>query len=131
MPWTRSRPTDTDLEPVLEAEMPEGAILAVRDLHVEFPTDDGVVKAVDGVSFDVHENEVLGIVGESGSGKSVTSMSILGLLPKTARITGEVRYRGRSLLELPEGEARKLRGERLAMVFQDALAALNPVYKVG
>src|SRR5439155_4300482 len=131
MRWTRSRRTDTDLEPVLEAEMPEGAVLSVRDLHVEFPTDDGVVKAVDGVSFDVHENEVLGIVGESGSGKSVTSMSILGLLPKTARISGEVIFRGQSLLGLREKEMRSLRGRRIAMVFQDALAALNPVYKVG
>ena len=131
MRWIRSRPTDTDLEPVLEAEMPEGAVLSVRDLHVEFPTDDGVVKAVDGVSFDVHENEVLGIVGESGSGKSVTSMSILGLLPKTARISGEVIFRGQSLLGLREKEMRSLRGRRIAMVFQDALAALNPVYRVG
>ena len=63
MPWTRSRPTEPDLEPVLETEMPEGAILSVRDLHVSFPVDEGVVKAVDGVSFDVYENEVLGIVG--------------------------------------------------------------------
>src|SRR5437867_4379546 len=131
MPWTRSRPTEPDLEPVLEAGMPEGVILSVGALHVECPTDDGVVKAVDGVSFDVHENEVLGIVGESGSGKSVTSMSILGLLPKTARISGQVVFRGQSLLGLREKEMRRLRGRRIAMVFQDALAALNPVYKVG
>ena len=106
-------------------------VLSVRDLSVHFPTDDGVVKAVDGVSFDVFENEVLGIVGESGSGKSVTSMAILGLLPKTARVEGDVRFRGRSLLELSDGELQAFRGSHLAMVFQDALTALNPVYRVG
>src|SRR5207237_3286853 len=95
-------------------------VLSVRDLRVQFATDDGVVKAVDGVSFDVFENEVLGIVGESGSGKSVTSMAVLGLLPKSARISGEVQYRGRSILGLPESESRQLRGAKIAMVFQDA-----------
>ena len=108
-----------------------GAVLSVRDLKVRFKTDDGEVKAVDGVSFDVFPNEVLGIVGESGSGKSVTSMAVLGLLPPSARISGEVLFKGRDLLRLPEGENRKLRGGRIAMVFQDALAALNPVYNVG
>jgi oligopeptide/dipeptide ABC transporter ATP-binding protein len=137
---TRNQPAD-DL-PVIDpfvdreklASSPSTAgdpVLSVRDLRVQFPTDDGLVKAVDGVSFDVFENEVLGIVGESGSGKSVTSMAVLGLLPKSARITGEIRYRGTNLLDLPERELRPLRGSRLAMVFQDALAALNPVYTVG
>jgi oligopeptide/dipeptide ABC transporter ATP-binding protein len=108
-----------------------GPLLAVRDLHVEFPTDDGVVKAVDGLSFEVARNEVLGIVGESGSGKSVTSMAILGLLPKTARITGEILLDGEPILGLSEKHLQPLRGNRIAMVFQDALAALNPVYPVG
>ena len=103
----------------------------MRDLRVQFRTEQGIVKAADGVSFDLAEDEVLGVVGESGSGKSVTALAILGLLPATATVTGEVRFRGRSLLDLPEDEVRALRGERLAIVFQDALAALNPLHRVG
>src|SRR5207302_9320997 len=87
--------------------------------------------AVDGVSYELYEGEVLGIVGESGSGKSVSSMAILGLLPKTAMINGHILFEGRQLLELGEEEARRLRGKDIAMVFQDALAALNPVFSVG
>src|SRR5438128_1576913 len=127
----------TDLDPFVDREKlvtpsgSGGAVLSVRDLRVQFPTDDGVVKAVDGVTFDVYENEVLGIVGESGSGKSVTSMAVLGLLPKSARVTGEISYRGQNLLDLGERELRRFRGEKPAMVFQDALAALNPVFTVG
>ena len=127
----------TDLDPFVDRQKPAvpagagEAVLSLRDLRVQFPTDEGLVKAVDGVTLDVYENEVLGIVGESGSGKSVTTMAVLGLLPKSARITGEILYRGRNLLDLTERELRKLRGEKLAMVFQDALAALNPVHKVG
>jgi oligopeptide/dipeptide ABC transporter ATP-binding protein len=109
----------------------KGSVLSVKDLRVRFDTDDGEVKAVDGVSFDVDSNQVLGIVGESGSGKSVTSMAILGLLPSRAKISGQVLFKGEDLLALPEKERRKLRGGRLAMVFQDALAALNPVFTVG
>ena len=88
----------TDLDPFVDRQKPAApsgsgeAVLSLRDLRVQFPTDDGVVKAVDGVTFDVYENEVLGIVGESGSGKSVTSMAVLGLLPKSARITGEILF---------------------------------------
>src|SRR5580704_5913937 len=115
------------LDPVRAGE----PLLSVRDLKVKFKTDDGVVKAVDGVSYDLYPNEVLGIVGESGSGKSVTSLAVLGLLPKSAIIEGEIVFRGRDLLRMPEKERRKLRGGRLAMVFQDALAALNPVFTVG
>ncbi len=113
------------------AERLSEPILSVRDLHVSFPTDDGAVLAVDGVSFDVGENEVLGVVGESGSGKSVTSLAIMGLLPKRAVVTGEVLFRGVDLLTLRERERQELRGGRIAMVFQDALAALNPVFTVG
>jgi peptide/nickel transport system ATP-binding protein len=107
------------------------AVLSVRDLHVSFPTDDGLVKAVDGVTYDVFENEVLGIVGESGSGKSVSSLAVLGLLPETAKITGEILYRGQDLLAMREKDKLKLRGSKVSMVFQDALAALNPVFTVG
>jgi oligopeptide/dipeptide ABC transporter ATP-binding protein len=123
--------TQRDRHPSGPEYSDKGPVLSVRDLKVRFDTDDGEVKAVDGVSFDVDRNEVLGIVGESGSGKSVTSMAILGLLPPKARITGQVLFEGQDLLQLPEKEKRKLRGGRMAMVFQDALAALNPVFTVG
>ena len=121
---------------VLQDDVPGGpvdpdAVLSVRDLRVSFPTDEGLVKAVDGVSYDVFANEVLGIVGESGSGKSVSSLAILGLLPPSARVSGQVIYRGQDVLQMRESEKRRLRGSKLAMVFQDALAALNPVYTVG
>ena len=89
------------------------------------------MKAVDGVSFEVREAETLGIVGESGSGKSVTSMSILGLLPKSANISGSINFRGTELLDLNEKQLRDVRGAKIAMIFQDALAALNPVFTVG
>jgi peptide/nickel transport system ATP-binding protein len=119
------------LEPDAPDDVPTDAVLSVRNLRVEFQSDDGLVHAVDDLSFDVFENEVVGIVGESGSGKSVTSMAIMGLLPKTAQLHGEVYFRGRSLLQLPDKELRRLRGAKIAMVFQDALTALDPVYTVG
>ncbi len=106
-------------------------LLSVRDLRVQFATERGVVKAADGVSFDINENEVVGIVGESGSGKTVTALSVLGLLPTTARITGEIRFRGRDLRELSGAELLAMRGSSMGIVFQDALAALNPLHRVG
>ncbi|GAA3857035.1 ABC transporter ATP-binding protein [Streptomyces sedi] len=106
-------------------------ILTVDDLTVEFPTDDGVVRAVRGLSYTLRSREVLGIVGESGSGKSVSSMAIMGLLPKTARVCGSIRYRGRELLSLRPKEQRALRGRKIAMIFQDPMTSLNPVRSIG
>ncbi len=131
-PGAPERLSRGDAGQVPELEDPSAPLLEVRDLSVEFKTDDGVVKAVQNVSYTLREGETLGIVGESGSGKTVTSMAILGLLStKRATITGEVRFRGRNILGLPEKELDQIRGKRIAMVFQDALAALNPVLKVG
>jgi peptide/nickel transport system ATP-binding protein len=107
------------------------ALLVVDNLTVTFPTDDGNVHAVRGVSYKVMAGESMGIVGESGSGKSVSSMAIMGLLPKSARITGSVRFRGREIIGLDEKEYAKLRGNRIAMIFQDPLTSLNPVYTIG
>jgi peptide/nickel transport system ATP-binding protein len=108
------------------------ALLDVRDLHTSFSTDDGTVRAIDGVSFSVERGKVLGIVGESGSGKSVTSMSIMGLLPKqSATVTGEIMFNDRDLLKLSGHDLRKLRGDDIAMIFQDPMTSLNPIYTVG
>jgi oligopeptide/dipeptide ABC transporter ATP-binding protein len=106
-------------------------LLSVRDLHAQFTTDDGVVRAVDGVSFDVHRGEVFAIVGESGSGKSVTAMTILGLIPTVEVEQGQILWKARDLLTLSEEERRKVRGGEIAMIFQDPLTALNPVHTVG
>jgi peptide/nickel transport system ATP-binding protein len=110
----------------------EEPLLRVEDLHVEFPTEDGVVKAVDGIDYEVGRGRTLGIVGESGSGKTVAAMTTLGLTrAQGARITGRVLFEGRDLLSLPEAELRKIRGNEIAMVFQDPLSALHPLYRVG
>ncbi len=106
-------------------------ILRVSDLTVSFPTDDGVVHAVRGVSYSLREREVLGIVGESGSGKSVSSMAVMGLLPKSAHITGSAIYRGDDVLRMSAAQQRSLRGRKIAMIFQDPMTAMNPVYTVG
>ncbi|MGI5252268.1 ABC transporter ATP-binding protein [Actinacidiphila glaucinigra] len=105
--------------------------LEVTDLHVSFPSEAGPVRAVRGVSFSVRPGEVLGIVGESGSGKSVSSLAVLGLLPETADIKGSVKLHGRELLELDDRDMTEIRGKDIAMVFQDPLSALTPVYSVG
>ena len=108
------------------------ALLEVRDLKVHFPTPDGVVKAVDGLSFAVRRGETFGIVGESGSGKSVTCLTALGLVNrKAAHIEGEVLFQGRNLLELAGDELQRIRGKDLAMIFQDPFASLHPMYRVG
>jgi peptide/nickel transport system ATP-binding protein len=107
-------------------------LLQVKDLTVSFDTEDGVVRAVDGVSFTLDHGEVLGIVGESGSGKTVTVMSILRLLVDlNARFQGEVLFKGRDVMMLPEKGMRRIRGREIAMIFQDPMTSLNPVYRVG
>jgi peptide/nickel transport system ATP-binding protein len=109
-----------------------GPFLQVRDLRVHFPTDDGVVKSVDGLSFTVERGQTLGIVGESGSGKSVTSLSIMGLhAPGTANISGQVVLNGDNLINASPEHVRKLRGKNMAMIFQDPLSAMHPFYTVG
>ncbi len=106
-------------------------LLEVTDLEVKFPTEDGVVNAVRGVSYVLYPGETLGIVGESGSGKSVTSLAVMGLLPASAKITGSVRFKGRELLGMRDRPMSAIRGKGLAMVFQDPMTSLNPVYRVG
>jgi peptide/nickel transport system ATP-binding protein len=107
-------------------------VLEVRDLKVHFETPDGVVKAVDGISFKIEPGERLGVVGESGSGKSVGFLTVMGLVTrKEARIEGEIFFRGQNLLELPKEEFRKIRGSGMAMIFQDPMSSLHPLYKVG
>jgi oligopeptide/dipeptide ABC transporter ATP-binding protein len=115
----------------VSAVVQDDVLLSMRDLRAVFETDDGVVEAVDGVSFDVSRGEVFAIVGESGSGKSVTAMSILGLLPTLKVERGEILWKGRDLLQLSEDDRRKVRGKEIAMIFQDPLTALNPVHTVG
>lgn len=109
-----------------------GPFLQVKDLQVHFPTDDGVVKSVDGLSFSVERGKTLGIVGESGSGKSVTSMSVMGLHKAgSARISGQILLDGQDLVASSAEEVRQLRGKRMAMIFQDPLSAMHPYYTVG
>ena len=107
-------------------------LLEVKDLGVEFTTEDGVVRAVDGVSFELQRGKVLGIVGESGSGKSVTAMTIMGLTRDiNASFRGEVNYQGRNLLEISDTEMQNFRGNEIGMIFQDPMTSLNPVYRIG
>jgi peptide/nickel transport system ATP-binding protein len=107
-------------------------LLEVKDLSVRFRTEDGMVRAVDGVSFALERGKVLGIVGESGSGKSVTAMTMLGLTRGVnAEFEGEVNYKGENLLQMSEAQLRRFRGSELAMIFQDPMTSMNPVYKVG
>jgi len=123
-PTTAEGPQDRD---------PDAPVLEVENLHVEFRTRDGVAKAVTGVTFDLLPGETLAILGESGSGKSVTAQAIMGILdsPPAFVTQGSVRFRGVDIQALPEKERRRYRGEKIAMIFQDALSSLNPVYSVG
>ena len=127
----RKRTYEGDLK---DQPIPEGQhLLEVDDLKMYFHTQDGVVKAVDGVSYELDRGETLGVVGESGSGKSVTAMTIMGLIdmPPGRIEGGDVRYRGHSLLEMTEADMQGIRGNDIAMIFQDPMTSLNPVYTIG
>ncbi len=118
--------------PTLRGGGPRRAFLEVKDLRVHFPTADGLVKSVDGLSFELERGEILGIVGESGSGKSVTSLAILGLHKgSNAQVTGEIWLDGREIVGATEDEVRDLRGSEMGMIFQDPLSSLHPFYSVG
>src|SRR5919202_2725007 len=111
----------------------DGNLLSVRDLRTYFETEDGTVRAVDGVSFDLERGETLGIVGESGSGKSVTNLSVMRLVPSPPGriVSGEVLFRGQDILSLPPDEVRRIRGKRISMIFQDPMTSLNPFMKIS
>jgi oligopeptide/dipeptide ABC transporter ATP-binding protein len=112
--------------------MSPAPLLSVRDLRVGFATEGGLLQAVDGVSFDVRPGEVLAIVGESGSGKSVTAQTMIGLTrSKNSRIEGSVKLEGEELLDADDATMRRLRGEKIGMVFQDPMTSFNPVYRLG
>ncbi len=111
--------------------MPE-PLLSVRNLETHFATDDGLVKAVDGISFDVLPGETLGIVGESGSGKSITALSILRLISRPGRIVGgQILFKGKDLARNSESEMRALRGNDIGMIFQEPMTSLDPLYTIG
>ncbi|MGW1162789.1 ABC transporter ATP-binding protein [Streptomyces sp. NPDC002519] len=123
---------DTTPAPAAD-EADGGPLLEVRDLHVEFHTRDGVAKAVNGVNYSVSAGETLAVLGESGSGKSVTAQAVMGILdmPPAKIPKGEILFRGQDMLKMSSEERRKIRGRRIAMIFQDALSSLNPVLSVG
>jgi peptide/nickel transport system ATP-binding protein len=106
-------------------------LLQVKDLHTYFHTENGVVRAVDGINFDIQAGKTMGIVGESGSGKSVTSFSIMRLVAATGRVDGKISFLGRDLVQLPEPEMRQIRGKEISMIFQEPMTSLNPVFTVG
>ncbi|MDZ7794505.1 MAG: ABC transporter ATP-binding protein [Spirochaetia bacterium] len=105
-------------------------LLQVNDLKIEFHTDHGAVVAVDGIDFSLERGETLGLVGESGAGKSVTSLAVMGLLPKYASVTGSVNYQDKNLLAFTEHELQKIRGDRISMIFQEPMTSLNPVFTI-
>ena len=107
------------------------SLLQVTDLSVGFPTEDGVVHAVRNVSFSLANGEVLGVVGESGCGKSVTALALMGLLPRSAQISGSIRLEDEELVGMPQGQLARYRGRRIGMIFQDPMTSLNPVYTIG
>ena len=105
-------------------------LLQVNDLKIEFHTDRGTVVAVDGIDFSLEKGETLGLVGESGAGKSVTSLAVMGLLPKYASVSGNVNYQDKNLLTFTEHELQKIRGDRISMIFQEPMTSLNPVFTI-
>ena len=108
------------------------ALLEIEDIHTYFSTNEGIVKAVNGISLSLHENRVLGVVGESGSGKTMTALSILQLVPFPGDVVkGKITYDGQDLLNMPVSQLRRIRGKEISLIFQDAGAALNPVISVG
>ena len=113
--------------------MSKKTLLEVRDLVTQFKTDRGIAKAVNGVSFNVYENEVLGIVGESGSGKSVTALSVMRLIPNPPGdiVNGSIRLEDQEILHLPIEKVRELRGNEIGMIFQEPMTSLNPVFTIG
>jgi peptide/nickel transport system ATP-binding protein len=130
--WNRTERIDGSPSTSAEGSPPPTAFLEVRDLRIHFPTDDGLVKSVDGLSFQLERGRTLGIVGESGSGKSVTSLGILGLHNRgNARVSGEIWLDGQELVSAPEEQVRRLRGRDMAMIFQDPLSSMHPFYTVG
>jgi peptide/nickel transport system ATP-binding protein len=107
-------------------------LLEVKDLRVHFPTEDGIVKAVDGISFTIQRGETLGIVGESGSGKSVSFLTVMGLINrKNATVEGEITFQGLDLINMPKEELQAIRGNKIGMIFQDPMTSLHPFYRVG
>ena len=131
----KKRSDDVVFEAVGQGDsvVPDGRLLEVDDLHVEFRTRDGVANVLNGVSYHLDAGETLAVLGKSGSGKSVTAQTVMGILdiPPGAVTGGEIRYKGRDMLAMSEEQRRLIRGEGIAMVFQDALSALNPVFTVG
>jgi oligopeptide transport system ATP-binding protein len=126
-------PETSDLGLPEGGDAPSGPLLEVVDLHVEFRTRDAVVNAVNGITYTLSAGETLAILGESGSGKSVSAQAVMGILdsPPAFITQGDIRFRGEDMLAMPEEQRRKIRGRRIAMIFQDALSALNPVFTVG
>ena len=143
MPWSRQRGAAKRPEgaedggavqtaaPPATGSSPHGSLLEVADLAISIPTENGLIEAVRGISLAIAPGETIGIVGESGSGKTMLALSVLGLLPRRAEVTGSVRLDGEDLLQASEAHWRQVRGNRVAMVFQDPMTALNPMYSVG